>query len=154
MSSPITVAQIEAVIDRVSEGESVNKICALDSKDRPCSQPAFYKFIANNEVFAEKYTLAMLIRMNISADVIEEIADNVEPTTEAIAKARLQIDTKKWLMAKQAPKKYGDKQTIAHTDPNGESLPELSQKERVARIAELLSKCGYTITRNEDATPE
>ena len=42
-------------------------------------------------------------------------------TTEAdmIEHRRLQIDARKWLIGKMAPKKYGDKQQIEHAGPDG-----------------------------------
>ena len=42
-------------------------------------------------------------------------------TTEAdmIEHRRLQIDARKWLIGKMAPKKYGDKQTHEHAGPGG-----------------------------------
>jgi hypothetical protein len=42
-------------------------------------------------------------------------------TTEAdmIEHRRLQIDARKWLIGKMAPKKYGDKQTHEHAGPDG-----------------------------------
>ena len=32
---------------------------------------------------------------------------------------RLQIDTRKWLIGKMAPKKYGDKQQLEHSGADG-----------------------------------
>lgn len=43
------------------------------------------------------------------ADEIIDIADSVAPETGEVAKAKLQIDARKWKAAKLAPKKYGEK---------------------------------------------
>lgn len=62
-------------------------------------------------------------------DVIEfiaeetiRIADEPIPSTAtggldsaAVAKQRLQVDTRKWLLSKLAPKKYGDRQHVEHS---------------------------------------
>jgi hypothetical protein len=67
--------------------------------------------------------------MDAMADELIEIADNsgldvlgVNPKTgqpivdgEAIARARLRFDARRWLMSKLAPKKYGDKVELEHT---------------------------------------
>ncbi len=36
------------------------------------------------------------------------------PDTEAIQRSRLRIETRKWLMGKLKPKKYGDKLELEH----------------------------------------
>lgn len=58
--------------------------------------------------------------MNHMAEEIVEISDvgnknpdNGEDSKNAIARARLRVDTRKWLMSKMAPKKYGDKLELA-----------------------------------------
>ena len=43
------------------------------------------------------------------ADEIIDIADSVTPETGEVAKAKLQIDARKWKASKLAPKKYGEK---------------------------------------------
>jgi acyl-CoA thioesterase FadM len=41
----------------------------------------------------------------------------------AIARAKLQVDTRKWIMSKMAPKKYGEKIQQELTGPDGKPLP-------------------------------
>nr|WP_218955665.1 hypothetical protein [Acinetobacter sp. YH12069] len=48
-----------------------------------------------------------------------DIADSAEEETASIAKARLQIDARKWILGKMNPKKYSDKQTVEMTGANG-----------------------------------
>ena len=64
---------------------------------------------------------------------ILEIADGTPAEKGAVALARLRIDTRKWMMSKLAPKKYGDKLDV-EVDDKRPRTPE----ERQARIAELL----------------
>ncbi|RAP72956.1 putative ubiquitin carboxyl-terminal hydrolase 35 [Candidatus Erwinia dacicola] len=40
-----------------------------------------------------------------------DIADTVVEESAAVSKARLQVDTRKWILSRMAPKKYGDKIT-------------------------------------------
>lgn len=46
---------------------------------------------------------------DLYADEIIEIADACEPEAAAVAKAKARIDARKWLAARLAPKKYGDR---------------------------------------------
>ena len=71
--------------------------------------------------FAARYARAREILVEVMAEDILQIADDsgVDVTIddegrprvngEAINRARLRVDTRKWLMSKVAPKKYGDK---------------------------------------------
>lgn len=45
-----------------------------------------------------------------SGDAIEDPETGaVRQNTEFVSRSRLKVDTRKWLMARMAPKKYGDK---------------------------------------------
>jgi len=81
-------------------------------------------WLANIEGFSDQYARACEIRADVYADQILEIADdasrdwvtkkNPDGSTyqvfdgEHVQRARLRIDSRKWLMSKMAPKKYGD----------------------------------------------
>lgn len=67
------------------------------------------------------------------ADEILEIADGTPAEKGAIALARLRIDTRKWMMSKLSPKKYGDRLDLEVDDKRPKS-----REEREARIQELL----------------
>lgn len=41
---------------------------------------------------------------------------------ERVSRARLRIDSRKWLLSKLAPKKYGDKIDLTHQNPDGSNL--------------------------------
>jgi hypothetical protein len=98
------------ILTRISMGESVRRI-SMD--DKMPSQQCMYEWIFKDlNGFGEKYARAKEECMELKGEEIEDIADFVEPEAAKVAKARLQIDTKKWVMSKLAPKKYGEKQTI------------------------------------------
>lgn len=74
-----------------------------------------------------RYARAKETAMEALADEIMEISDNASndwmernsadspgwiANGEAVQRSRLRVDTRKWLMAKLAPKKYGDKVTV------------------------------------------
>jgi hypothetical protein len=103
----ISPKAIDAVIAKVIEGKSVSSICRGD--DAPCGRGSFYEFVADNPAYADKYARACRIRSEIHADEIIAFADNSGDDLASIAKARNQIDARKWHMSKMSPKKYSDR---------------------------------------------
>lgn len=61
-----------------------------------------------------------------SRDTITKVGRNGEqyqsPDHEWINRSRLIVDTKKWLMSKLAPKKYGERTQLEHSGPDGTPL--------------------------------
>lgn len=110
--------------------ESLRSICRDD--DMPDLKTVM-RWLAKNDEFRQHYALAREAQQELHQEDIKEIADNCSDDVQtilgneedgilrvnhsAIARARLQIDTRKWLMSKMAPKKYGDK-TILSNDPD------------------------------------
>jgi hypothetical protein len=73
------------------------------------------RWLTASEELRQRYARAKEAQADYMADEMMQIADN---TTDP-QKARLQLDTRKWLAAKLKPKKYGDKQTVENTGPDG-----------------------------------
>lgn len=85
--------------------------------------------------FRDKYTRAREAQADYMAEQILEIADNSDNDTivtkngiiiqnsEYINRSRLRVDTRKWLMSKLAPKKYGEKLDISGNVKNINSVP-------------------------------
>ena len=67
------------------------------------------KWLSENEEFSKQYARAREEQADSFADEIIDIADSVAPEAGEVAKAKLQIDARKWKASKMAPKKYGDK---------------------------------------------
>lgn len=96
---------------RISNGRSLSSVCR--DKDMP-SRSLVYDWLADEEKqdFMDRYREADLQRADFHADEMIEIADSVEADTAEVAKARLQIDTRKWQVARMNATKYGDKQQV------------------------------------------
>lgn len=90
-----------------------------------------YLWLTQNASFSERYARAKEDQLQILEDEILEIADNTQlgvivtdkgdGTTERkqadmIEHRKLRIESRKWLMGKLKPKKYGDKTTLSN-DP-------------------------------------
>lgn len=77
----------------------------------------FYKWLRENEEFAKQYARATEERSEAMAEEILDLADdasnvvlgNDKSDNARVSAMKLRVDTRKWLMAKMKPKKYGDK---------------------------------------------
>ena len=96
------------VLRRLSEGESLNRIAK--SRDMP-SRTTVYRWIFDDvDGFRGKYAIA---KEEASDAMYEQLMDICEEE-EDVARARLKVDTIKWMLGKQKPKKFGDKQIVEH----------------------------------------
>lgn len=109
---------LEQIFERVAKGESLNRIC---SEPGMPARKTFYEWVAEDETVLRRYEFAMIMRADTYAEETIEIADDNRFDTriddngrevtdhEAINRARLRVDARKWYAGKLAPKKYGDK---------------------------------------------
>lgn len=100
----------------LATGESLNKICQRPGMP---SRTSVYRWLREYEQFRNNYARATEDRAESIFEEMLDIADSVEEETASIAKARLQIDARKWILGKMNPKKYSDKQTVEMTGANG-----------------------------------
>ena len=131
--SKFTQEVVDTICSRIANGESLRKIC-LD-EDMP-HRDTVNEWLSVNEVFSDQYVRAREEQADFMGESILEIADDTENdlidvigdggevvgtkvNSEHISRSRLRVDTRKWLMSKMAPKKYGDKITQEHTSPGG-----------------------------------
>lgn len=118
--------EIEAeIFKRLSEGESLRKICEDDWL--PSRQTVNERRIVDAE-FADQYARAREAQADHFFDEVIEIADGA--SAEDVAAARLRVDARKWAAGKLRPKAYGDK--IDHTSSDGSMTPQPSRIELVA----------------------
>jgi len=100
-----------AILAMMVEGMSLRKICAPD--DMP-DMSTVYRWMSRNPEFRNNYARAQQDRTTVFAEELLEIADQYDKSEEAatpdlVQRARLRIDTRKWLMSKMDPKRFGDK---------------------------------------------
>jgi hypothetical protein len=141
--------ELGAVIcQRMIMGESVAKICKDENMPR---QDAIYRWAFNKEhPFAELYKRARELQAEKYVDEIMEIADSSEDDYkivdgrkvidhENIQRARLRVDTRKWVACKVLPKIYGDKSQVDLTT-DGKPIESLTDEERLARMSAILEQ--------------
>jgi hypothetical protein len=112
---------VETICNLLIEGNSLR---AIEDMDGMPSKTAILRWVSKHPEFRDQYARALEARTDAHADEILAIADDghndwmqkqfgddvkwVE-NGEAIRRSQLRIDSRKWLMSKLAPKKYGDK---------------------------------------------
>ncbi len=112
---------MSVICEKIACGDSLRKISQQDGMPSP---PTVVRWVAENPKFAEQYARAKERQMDHYAEEIIEISDDTgndthvttyeggvertSPNTEWISRSRLRVDSRKWLMSKLAPKKYGE----------------------------------------------
>lgn len=108
---------IERLLQRLAEGESLKKA----AKAEGVSFQSVLRLREKDKEFADHYTRARLIGYERLAEELLEISDdgsndtymddegNIKNNPEIVARSRLRVDTRKWMLAKMLPKIYGDK---------------------------------------------
>lgn len=135
-SAPYDPDAAEVILGLLAEGRSLKEICRRD--DVPARSTVSLWIAHNIEGFADKYAGARDAQAEHFADEIIEISDDgrndwiernvgdgetiVVADHEHIARSKLRVDSRKWLMARMAPKRYGDRITAEHAGADGKDL--------------------------------
>ena len=115
----------EEVLAEVAKGRGLNTICKRGDDWLP-SEGTFRYWCDSDADLSAKYARARETRADVIFDECLEIADQydqaaekAEGGTDHINRARLRIDTRKWMAGKLRPRAYGDKIAIG----GAEDLP-------------------------------
>ena len=104
-------AEAAVILARISDGESLRSVCS--DPDMPSAATVCLWARGESgasEAFAEQYARARDCRADFLFDQITDLAD--EATNEDVNIRRLQIDSRKFTVARMAPKKYGEKSQV------------------------------------------
>lgn len=118
----------KSICERLSAGESLRSICRDD--EMPSEVSVRRWVVEDREGFSAHYARARDAGLECMAEELLEIADDgsndwMEKHSEDgaslgwalngehVQRSRVRIDTRKWLLSKMAPKRYGDKLTVA-----------------------------------------
>jgi hypothetical protein len=98
----------DLICTRISEGESLRSICR--DPGMPTEGTVRGWALRNHDGFEVKYRQARLLQLDAWSDEILDIADQ---ETRDPRDRQVRVDTRKWLMSKLAPKRYGDRLLVA-----------------------------------------
>lgn len=119
--TPTMEANLAATIAMIRDYETMRKLFA--SGKTPISETTFFRCLDLDRVgtYREQYARAREMQADTMVDTIVDIADdaggdvyldkdgNPKIDHENVQRAKLRVDTRKWLVSKLSPKRYGDK---------------------------------------------
>lgn len=117
----------DKICERLADGESLRSICRSDGMP---SRTEVFRWLADdaNTAFRDQYARAKEFGIEALADDIVDVSDDArndwmdrnDPENpgfvfngEHVQRSRLRVDSRKWVLSKLAPKKYGDKIDVA-----------------------------------------
>jgi len=134
----------------VAEGKSLRQI--TEQPGMPSSRRAVQHWMTRFPEFREKYECAMMLCAEFWAHEIIEISDDSTGDyvitedgrrvvdNEHINRSRLKVDSRKWLLSKLLPKRYGDRiQADMNVAVDPEALRGMPEEKKRARVLELLA---------------
>jgi hypothetical protein len=137
VASTFTQALFDKICDLIAEGMSLREVCKI--KGMP-NRRTFHDWHQRTPELQTQYDRACLEREDLYFEQIIAIADEcrkgIKTTTKGSGKsktvetvetdmterAKIQIDARKWTLARMNRKKYGDHVTEELTGPNGGPL--------------------------------
>lgn len=111
------------ICSEVASGRSLRSICRED--DMPAMSSVFL-WLSRHPTFSEQYAKSQVDRATALAEEILEISDDASndlliqegkgaPNSVSVARDKLKVDTRKWLLSRMDPKRYGDKVETVHS---------------------------------------
>jgi len=115
----------------IEQGSSLRAIARMEGMP---SQETLRKWLCERDDFLEQYTRAREHQADSIFEEILEIADDgsndymqndddkIVLNSEHVQRSRLRVDSRKWMLARMSPRKYGDKVdvtanvTVSHED--------------------------------------
>ena len=118
----------DEILARVASGETLRQVCR--DEEMPPESTVRQWALSDVDGFAAQYARARELQMEAWADETIDIADDarndwierenartgaafIALNEEAVSRARIRIDQRKWLMSKWKPSQYGDKVQVA-----------------------------------------
>ena len=122
-----TKAKADEILDRLAGGESLSKICR--SRHLPPHSTVLRWVKDDRHGFADRYARAREIQCDVMFDELDElsqkalkVAKGAPGTGEAGARVqaiKLEIDTRKWILAKRFPERWAERVKNEHTGKDG-----------------------------------
>ena len=121
---------IEILFDEILNDIAENGTSLYLALKSRLSSRTFYEYLDDNEDRIKKYARATELRAEKMAEETLEIADSlgddviqtpdgrIIENQRVINRDRLRVDTRKWLLSKLHPKKYGDRTVLAGDKEN------------------------------------
>lgn len=148
---------INTICEEMAKGRSLRSV--LKDGGMP-DRTTFFKWIDNNNDRVNQYVCACKARADVIFEDILDISDSQEGDIitledgkevvnhDVIQRARLRVDSRKWILSKMQPKKYGERLDLSSDDgsmsPKSPDISILSTEELIKR-----AKAASELTKNE-----
>lgn len=135
MGRPTTYNQdiADKIIHQISTTSlGLRTICRMDGMP---NRDSVFEWLKVHKEFSDRYTRAKEMQIELIAEEMCDIADDgsndlmvvtkpngeqyEQENKEVTSRSKLRVETRKWLLSKLAPKKYGDKLDVTS---NGETI--------------------------------
>lgn len=126
--SDYSQATADAICARLADGESLRAICRDEGMP---DKSTVFRWLAAHDTFRDQYAHARELQAEEMFEDLLDIADDgtrdtytdsegrERTDTDVIARSKLRVDTRKWMLARMSPKKYGDRVTTELTGEGG-----------------------------------
>ncbi|WP_182081535.1 terminase small subunit-like protein [Bombella favorum] len=107
-------------------GRPLHDICT--GSQRPALR-SFYRWLQKNPALLPRYRQAReLSADSLESTILSHIATMPEKADNATVNLfKLRFDMLRWVMARRAPKRYGERQTVEHTGQDGGPLHSIQR---------------------------
>jgi hypothetical protein len=134
----------EAICARLADGEMLRKICEDEAMP---SKRTVMRWLAQDAEFQNQYSVAKVLQADELAEQGLEIADDLKGDAQ---RARVQIEYRKWIVGKIAPRKYGERISQEISGPGGAPVSvraaavtvRMPAPEVAKRVAALLQRAA------------
>lgn len=148
-NSTFSAEMASAICEAIaSSSKGLRSLCA-ERDDLPSWQTIMV-WLNHYLDFQEQYARAKQRQMELIGEEILEIADAPASDSAQVQRAKLQVETRKWLMSKLAPKKYGDRIDVTSS---GEKLP-MPSHHIDARVQSIIMQAMQRRAAATDLPPE
>ena len=147
-----TIADL--ICTRLGDGQSLREICRDPAMP---DKATVFRWLAQHDDFRQQYAVAREAQADHLLEEMLDIADDARndwmvraqgddeikaPDQEHISRSKLRISTRQWMMAKMAPKKYGDRIVQEHSGPDGAPIEvtAVTHEKRARALALILAK--------------
>lgn len=101
----------DLICEQLALGKTLRSVCRSD--DMPSRESVRLWVLRDEDGFAKRYEDARMLGYEVMEEQVLDIGDEVGADMASIQKARLQVDSRKWILAKSLPKRYADRTILA-----------------------------------------
>jgi len=101
----------DKICDELASGKSLHRVCQAPNMP---DKATVFRWLARYPEFRDKYDVACAERHRARYERIDEVIEDMRAGVIDAACAKVEIDALKWMLAREAPRKYGDRLAMDH----------------------------------------